>query len=421
MTSAVPRSPATVEYLQALAAGAPEPSPRLETRTPGPRAARGTGMVAVGTWLLDEPRILEGDAGIGKTRTLRELAATLATVALDPMQVLPVLISATTLAAGDPADAGSRFRAALAAALGAADVDLDIRLADGSLAVLIDSLDSAVGAPRARVIAALAVARTKWPDVRLLLASRPGTTDDVRALGFRRTAIERSLLRPQPDVAEAARAASAIAASSEPPVAPVPHVPACLVAVHPTTVAEFAAFVAAHGYAEPRWWSVGWTVRSTEGWTSPGRWLEQIASPQRPVVNVSWFEAFAYAAWLAAAMHQPWRLVSSSAWAAAATHPEGPYPWGRDEPTREYLNFDQNVGAPTPVGQFPRGTARGGHVDLAGNVWEWCADHAGDDARVVRGGGWYSAARYARADYHYGFHAANRFHDLGLRLEREGP
>jgi hypothetical protein len=49
-------------------------------------------------------------------------------------------------------------------------------------------------------------------------------------------------------------------------------------------------------------------------------------------------------------------------------------------------------------------------------VWEWCDDRAGPTGRVVRGAGWYSAGKYARADYHYGFDPANRFHDLGLRL-----
>ena len=62
-------------------------------------------------------------------------------------------------------------------------------------------------------------------------------------------------------------------------------------------------------------------------------------------------------------------------------------------------------GSTTPVGSYPAGASPYGVLDMAGNVWEWCADWFGEayyaksppknptgpssgDTRVVRGGSW---------------------------------
>ena len=58
---------------------------------------------------------------------------------------------------------------------------------------------------------------------------------------------------------------------------------------------------------------------------------------------------------------------------------------------------------------------------MHGNVWEWCEDQfdpKGGSKRVVRGGSWYSDARYCRAVLREGLDPS--FHDslLGMRLAR---
>jgi sulfatase modifying factor 1 len=188
----------------------------------------------------------------------------------------------------------------------------------------------------------------------------------------------------------------------------------------------FAGFVgpAARGHVldgtvpdAPWWWAVaGASWRSPEG---PGSTIARRQS--HPVVHVSWNDAAAYAAWAGK------RLPTEAEWEMAARGglDQARFPWG-DELTpggRHRCNIWQgrfpveNTGADghlgtAPVKAFPPN--RFGLYNVAGNVWEWCADrwsstwHAHDrpetrvdplgpptgDQRVIRGGSYLCHASY---------------------------
>ncbi len=206
------------------------------------------------------------------------------------------------------------------------------------------------------------------------------------------------------------------------------------IARYPVTNAQFGAFVAAaDGYRNDRWWTkagLAWR-RDRSG---PEKYGGVFDLPNHPVVGVSWYEAVAYCHWLTSRIQdtgykmQVWRngairnlpsairnrvvrLPSEAEWEKAARgglpsplQGEGPgvrvYPWGH-EPDPNRANYgDTGLGTTSAVGCFPAGASPYGVLDMAGNVWEWCAtkwqgnyqgyrddnDPAGDAARVVRGG-----------------------------------
>ena len=153
------------------------------------------------------------------------------------------------------------------------------------------------------------------------------------------------------------------------------------------TVKEYQLFVENDGYLEPSFWGLGWKIKQALNWESPDYWDDQLEIPTAPVVSISWFEATAYTNWLSHNTGIAYRLPWWGEWEMAAYNPQGPFPWGNGNPNFNLLNFDNYAGCPTPVGVFPLGASRGGHMDLYGNVWEWCLDN--DDRfryMEIRGG-----------------------------------
>jgi formylglycine-generating enzyme required for sulfatase activity len=69
----------------------------------------------------------------------------------------------------------------------------------------------------------------------------------------------------------------------------------------PVTVAEYAEFLDDEDHADPRWWQAG---GGDEG-AVPEAWEAQQAHPSRPVVNVSWYQAMAFCAWLSERLARP--------------------------------------------------------------------------------------------------------------------
>jgi len=213
---------------------------------------------------------------------------------------------------------------------------------------------------------------------------------------------------------------------------------------YPVTNAQYRVFVEDGGYTDK--WRHCWTP---EGW----KWKEQreltepemsggvFDLPNHPVVEVSWYEATAFCQWLTERLRETHpspsqegiiRLPSEAEWEKAARGDDGRiYPWG-DKIDPNLANYvETGLGATSAVGCFPSGASPYGCEDMAGNIYDWCADPwhenykgAPEDGsvweeggnpgyRLLRGGSWYNLP--------YDVRCADRLHgDPDLRNNNVG-
>lgn len=202
------------------------------------------------------------------------------------------------------------------------------------------------------------------------------------------------------------------------------------------TNAQFRPFVEGDGYTNRAYWTeAGWQWREANTIDKPAFWNDpRWNGDQQPVVGISWFEAVAYCRWLEAQTGIPFRLPTEAEWEKAARGTDGRiYPWG-DTRTAAQSNSGQTVGKTTPVGQYPAGASPYGALDMAGNVWEWCATKWGktypyqkedewaevyleEALRVIRGGSWYTEQQFVRAASRLTFgYPRDRDDMVGLRV-----
>ena len=246
---------------------------------------------------------------------------------------------------------------------------------------------------------------------------------------------------------------------------------AFLLGQHEVTVGQFRRFLAESGYVPEsvadgtggygyrRDYDPAMTPRGDafEGrdprydWRNPGF----AQGEDHPVLNVTWNDAMAMAAWLSRKEGRTYRLPTEAEWEYACRAGMRTRYSNGDDPQvlREVANvFDADSAANWPAWQKFAVEGRDGYAftapvgsfapnalglyDMLGNAWEWVADWHDDryyavspqddpagpangSVRVRRGGSWHTWPLYARCAFRNWNTAQTRYTLLGMRLLRE--
>jgi formylglycine-generating enzyme required for sulfatase activity len=143
------------------------------------------------------------------------------------------------------------------------------------------------------------------------------------------------------------------------------------------TNAQYSQFVAATDHRPPIHWG---------GKCCP----EELCD--HPVVNVTHYDASAYAAWAGKL------LPTETEWEKAARGPRGfRYPWGNQATPAKCNVREAELERTTPVGLYRSGASPYGVYDMAGNVWEWCRTETAANRYVLKGGAFTSPFTTAAA------------------------
>src|SRR5919112_5111008 len=224
--------------------------------------------------------------------------------------------------------------------------------------------------------------------------------------------------------------------------------------VAPVTNGEYMKFMEGGGYEDYRYWLAdGWELVKEQQWNAPLYWVEEEEEdnvwkkkdfrglrridPDEPVVNVSYYEADAYARWADK------RLPTESEWEKAASwndelQRKTLYPWGDHRPTPKHANLlESYLWAPSKVGAYPEGKSFYGCHQMIGGVWEWTSseyvlypgfrskfseytDKWTINQKVLRGGCFATPIAQIRNTYRNYFKPHERILFAGYRCAKDG-
>jgi len=237
--------------------------------------------------------------------------------------------------------------------------------------------------------------------------------------------------------------------------------------VTPVTNGDFIEFIEDGGYHDYGYWlSDGWDLIKENAleaplyWiptkgeysgsnnnydghsTSRTRWIKKDfrgihgINKDEPVLNVSYYEADAYARWAGK------RLPTEAEWEKAACWNDAlqrktTYPWGDRRPQPRYANLlESYLWGPSTVGSYPEGRSYYGCYQMIGDVWEWTSseyvlypgfkpkfseytDKWAVNQKVLRGGCFVTPSSQIRNSYRNYFKPYERILFSGFRCVKD--
>jgi hypothetical protein len=214
-------------------------------------------------------------------------------------------------------------------------------------------------------------------------------------------------------------------------------------AKYPITYVQYQAFVnTPDGYNNPEWWQdfpEEYRPQKLDG--------QEFKGGNNPRDSVSWYQSVAFARWLNSKLEgwlfpDPGNAAGAKwvigqgvevrlpaewewQWAAQGGKEQRAYPWGKWQ--EGYANTKEaGLEQTVAVGLYPPGAAKGGAMDMSGQVSEWCLNKGGkpeevraDDSgegRVLRGGSFFSYLDLASCAYRGGFFPGYFGLDWGFRV-----
>jgi formylglycine-generating enzyme required for sulfatase activity len=148
---------------------------------------------------------------------------------------------------------------------------------------------------------------------------------------------------------------------------------------------EYNHFVADSGYFDSSLWSEdGWKYIQSENRIRPVDWIESDEpwsnrelsnTPDRPINNITWYEAEAYCNWLSRETGENYALPTEGQWERAARGPDPGriFAYGNEHDASKYNNIMYSRKL-YPVGYYKKDRSYDGGYDMAGNLLEFCFD-----------------------------------------------